>query len=443
MRLSSGFVAPSAIAILSTALLSSLSGTAMSQTATGSGTPLPNVTVEAPRQVARPQRPEVTPQGSGRVAHRAGRTSRSTQTANGTPSAARGPVMAKLARLERGASSSTMVANQASDTARTLGLDAANWRGITQFSQQRAKTHSPTGTTCNARKPKCSWAGTDNDPGGTAPACWLGENFGSPQKIDTGSALESRLNGFFRPRAAPALRRASQALILAARWSRAQEEEPIMSRLALAFVWHLPRPRPTRKILSLNNRKRRPLPARMEHGRSYLMDECQVMASGRVRSPTIIFPMMALSLCHRKQASLGASDKSAHLLLSSSARCPPESLRVSKHLLLRLPFGVKADTQNEPVNALCGTRNTSLIDHIEAFCEVELADCAIANPPYALRCPKPRDDKLLRRGCRRGPGGTRRNRRRDNRAIPVRRRRYRRLRSRRPRTRRPGRATSL
>ena len=104
MRLSSGFVTPSAIAILSTALLSSLSGTAMSQTATGSGTPLPNVTVEAPRQVARPQRPEVTPQGSGR-AHRAGRTSRSTQTATGTPSAARGPVMAKLARLEREASS--------------------------------------------------------------------------------------------------------------------------------------------------------------------------------------------------------------------------------------------------------------------------------------------------------------------------------------------------
>jgi len=105
MRLSSGSVAPSVIAILSTALLSSLSGTAMSQTATGSGTRLPNITVEAPKQVARPQRPEVTPQGSGRVSHRASRTSRSAQTANGTPSAARGPVMAKLARLEREASS--------------------------------------------------------------------------------------------------------------------------------------------------------------------------------------------------------------------------------------------------------------------------------------------------------------------------------------------------
>jgi hypothetical protein len=34
-----------------------------------------------------------------------------------------------------------MVANQASNTARTPGLDAANRRDITQFSQQPAKTH--------------------------------------------------------------------------------------------------------------------------------------------------------------------------------------------------------------------------------------------------------------------------------------------------------------
>src|SRR5258707_2136835 len=104
MRLSSGSVAPSVIAILSTALLSSLSGTAMSQTAKASAASLPSITVVAPKQVARPNRPVATPQGSGRVAHRAGRTSRSTQTATGTPSAARGPVMAKLARLEREAS---------------------------------------------------------------------------------------------------------------------------------------------------------------------------------------------------------------------------------------------------------------------------------------------------------------------------------------------------
>jgi hypothetical protein len=105
MRSSSSLFAPSAIAILSISFLCSLSGTAVSQTATGSAAPLPSITVDPPRQVARPQRPEVTPQGSGRVVHRAGRTSRSTQTATGTPSAAQGPVMAKLARLEREASS--------------------------------------------------------------------------------------------------------------------------------------------------------------------------------------------------------------------------------------------------------------------------------------------------------------------------------------------------
>jgi hypothetical protein len=50
----------------------------------------------------------------------------------------------------------------------------------------------------------------------------------------------------------------------------------------------------------------------MEHGRSYLMDECEVMAPGRERSPTIITPTLAPSSCHRKQASLGANDKSTH-----------------------------------------------------------------------------------------------------------------------------------
>jgi hypothetical protein len=49
----------------------------------------------------------------------------------------------------------------------------------------------------------------------------------------------------------------------------------------------------------------------MEHGRSYLMDECEVMASGRERSPTIITPALAPLSCHRKQASLGANDEFA------------------------------------------------------------------------------------------------------------------------------------
>jgi hypothetical protein len=97
MRMSSSLVAPSAVAILSTALLCSLTGAAMSQTTPNSS--LPSITVEAPKQTARPQREERS-QGSGRVVHR-GRTSRSAGTATGTPEAVRGPVMAKLARLER------------------------------------------------------------------------------------------------------------------------------------------------------------------------------------------------------------------------------------------------------------------------------------------------------------------------------------------------------
>src|SRR5437879_11254440 len=55
MRMSSSLVAPSALAVLSTVLLS---GTAASQTATGPTNPLPSITVQAPKQVARPHRPE-------------------------------------------------------------------------------------------------------------------------------------------------------------------------------------------------------------------------------------------------------------------------------------------------------------------------------------------------------------------------------------------------
>jgi hypothetical protein len=105
MRTSLSLCARSAVAIFSISLLCSMSGTAVSQSATGSAAPLPSITVDAPKQAARPNRPVATPQGSGRGGHRAGRTSQSTQTASGTPSAARGPVMAKFARLEREASS--------------------------------------------------------------------------------------------------------------------------------------------------------------------------------------------------------------------------------------------------------------------------------------------------------------------------------------------------
>jgi hypothetical protein len=52
----------------------------------------------------------------------------------------------------------------------------------------------------------------------------------------------------------------------------------------------------------------------MEHSRSYLMDECMVMACGRERSPTIITSMLMPSSCHRKQAGLGANDVRTRLL---------------------------------------------------------------------------------------------------------------------------------
>src|SRR5581483_686108 len=87
-----------------------------------------------------------------------------------------------------------MVANRASDTARTLGSDAANRLGGTRFSRQPAKIRSPTGITCNAWKPKCSWAGNANEPGGDAPACWLAGNFGSPRRIGTGTRDSGQLN---------------------------------------------------------------------------------------------------------------------------------------------------------------------------------------------------------------------------------------------------------
>ena len=104
MRLSSSSAAPSAIAILSTALLCGLSGTAVSQTATGSATPLPSVTIVAPKQVAKPQRPErVAPRRTSSTAHRP-----TAQTSSASPEAivaGPGSPLGKLAKLEKLSSS--------------------------------------------------------------------------------------------------------------------------------------------------------------------------------------------------------------------------------------------------------------------------------------------------------------------------------------------------
>jgi hypothetical protein len=99
MRLSN-VIAPSTVAILSTALLVGLSGPALSQI--DSTTQLPSVTVQAPKQVTRPQKPVATPY---RPANRV--TARRTSPAAQTPSPAPDSVLAKLARIERTSSNCT------------------------------------------------------------------------------------------------------------------------------------------------------------------------------------------------------------------------------------------------------------------------------------------------------------------------------------------------
>jgi hypothetical protein len=90
MRLSSSFVAPSAIAVVSTILLS---GPAISQTATGSGASLPSITVVAPKQVARPHRPErVAPRRTSSTAHRPTAQTSTAQTSTAQTSTARRPI---------------------------------------------------------------------------------------------------------------------------------------------------------------------------------------------------------------------------------------------------------------------------------------------------------------------------------------------------------------
>jgi hypothetical protein len=105
MRSSSRLCAPSAIAILSTSLLCGLSGTAVSQTATGSATSLPSITIVAPKQVARPPRPQPAARPP-QVANTASRQTAPAPTPQ-TPPPAPGSTLAKLAALEKASSNCT------------------------------------------------------------------------------------------------------------------------------------------------------------------------------------------------------------------------------------------------------------------------------------------------------------------------------------------------
>jgi len=108
MRISSSLVAPSAVAVLSTVLLS---GTAASQTATGPTNQLPSITVQAPKQVARPHRPEAVvrpqrqaPPVANTVAARPTSPAPQPTTAQ---KPAPGSVMARIAALEKTSSNCT------------------------------------------------------------------------------------------------------------------------------------------------------------------------------------------------------------------------------------------------------------------------------------------------------------------------------------------------
>jgi hypothetical protein len=109
MRPSSSFAAPFSVALLATALLCGPGGTALSQTATGSATALPGVTVIAPQQAARPLKPEPAARPERAAARRQAAAtpvaSRRTSPVTSTPSPAPNSVMAKLAALERSSGS--------------------------------------------------------------------------------------------------------------------------------------------------------------------------------------------------------------------------------------------------------------------------------------------------------------------------------------------------
>jgi hypothetical protein len=100
--MSSSLGAPSAVAILSTALLCGLSGTAMSRSEPPSASAaLPSITIPAPKPVARPQKPTQRSVARSSVRHTGRntvppRTSPTVVTASG-----KGSVLARLRQLER------------------------------------------------------------------------------------------------------------------------------------------------------------------------------------------------------------------------------------------------------------------------------------------------------------------------------------------------------
>jgi hypothetical protein len=135
MRMPSRLVAPSAVAILSTALLCGLSGTAMAQTQTPSGgTALPSITVQAPKpRVAKPEKPQprAVVRETVRTAVYPGRSPSPTTATGSGPLAGESP-LGRLRRLERmsgtcvgGCQTSYRVGNRP-----WIGCSASGWPAL-------------------------------------------------------------------------------------------------------------------------------------------------------------------------------------------------------------------------------------------------------------------------------------------------------------------------
>lgn len=140
MRLSSRLVARSAVAFFSTVLLC---GPAASQTPTDSANPLPGITVDAPKEAARPNRPkQAANTGASRRTSSTGRTP-SAQTSSSTartPSPAPDSILGRIARLEKVASN----CNGGCESSLPHGKDP--WVGCSESAGGQA--HGPFSSTC-------------------------------------------------------------------------------------------------------------------------------------------------------------------------------------------------------------------------------------------------------------------------------------------------------
>ena len=179
MKFSSSFVVPSAVAVLSTALLCA---PAASQIPTGSAATIPPVTVDAPKQVAKPH---VSERGANTTAPRRTASTARTSTAS-TPSYAPGSVMGRIASLEKVASS----CNGGCASSFPSGKDP--WVGCSESGG--GTNYGPFSPTCRdtitinptwiALKPRCSWEKTETRPTGFAAACRPATGLKSPNSSD-------------------------------------------------------------------------------------------------------------------------------------------------------------------------------------------------------------------------------------------------------------------